>query len=915
MEQFIALTVSGVVAGAIYSLLGAGLVMTYSTTGVFNFAHGAIAFVTAFVYYQLHSGLDIAVAPAAIFSVFVFAPLLGLLLNRLIFLPMADADPVPKIVATIGLLVALPALTLWITDILINTVGISLAPTLNVVQPAGIGPVPPETWSITDILQVNSDQVIVLITAAVAALGLAVLLRRTSLGLRMRAAVERRPLAAARGVNTRHMASLTWGLGCLLAGAAGVVGAPLFSLVPATYTSLLFIAATAAVLGQLKSIPITFLAGLGIGVTQAWVAGYVSFADTVTGFTTSVPFILMIVGLLVLGKAKGRVASQPAESIIPVDYLRALPLWRRALPWAIAVAALCIYSAAFADNYRLGLIAKGLGFSLIFLSFVVVTGLGGMVSLSQATFVSMAGLVTGMLVSHDWPLVLAMVVGIASATLAGMIVALPALRLGGVPLALATLALATLCYNLLFAWEALGNGQAGWRIRRPSLGPIDLKDNRTLVFFALGVLGIVLVGVCNFWRSPSGRAVLAVRSAPPAAAAVGVWSVRAKLKVFALSATIAGLGGVMLATIGGNVSRATFPPEAGLLWLAVIVLFGVRRPAAALVAGMVFALSPEVVGWFTTSAYVPAILFGLGGIQLATAPDGVVTMMGGLRHHRARARLAAEPTPVDLDHPDEQVVADIETTGLDPALLHRSNGTSAPESAESPVLELDGLSSGYGPVPVLRRVSISVPAGAMVALLGPNGAGKSTLCQAAIGLLPATAGSVRLDGDDVTSLRPDERARRGLLYIPESRGIFPGLSVEDNLAIGLPRREDREQVYESTPLLHQRRKLSAGTLSGGEQQILSLAPLAVRPPRVLVVDEPSLGLAPMVVERVMRLLDDLRRQGVAILIVEEKATHVLEYTQQVTLLDRGQTIWSGSADGDSYETIASRYLHAGASTT
>src|SRR6478735_8676123 len=621
MERFLVLTISGGVSGAVYSLLAVGLVLTYSTSGIFNFAHAAVAYTTAFLFYELNTGLGWPVWLSAVVSIVVIAPGLGWLLDQLIFSRLVRASQSAKIVATVGMMIAIPQIALWIVDVCIKTFGADIPTGDNIFSPPGLGPVRMHVWTFGDSIRIDSNQMIVLIAAAVSAIGLWFVVQRTRVGLAMRASVDRPDLAQSRGIDTKRVSSISWALGFGLAGLAGVVGAPLFSLTPAAYTTILFVAATAAVLGGLRSLPLAFAGGLLLGVAQSLVAGYATFATNIAGFSTAVPFIVLFVALLLLNHERGRVAGQVADADIPLERGSDLPAWRRFAPWIVAGAAGAIWFACFADVYWQGLLLKGLAYSIIFLSFTIVVGAGGMVSLAQASFVTMAALTTGLLISHGWPFVAAAAVGVAAAAVAGIVVAMPSIRLGGLALALATLALALIGERIFFTWDKFGNGSSGWRIPTPVIGPFDLRDPRTMAVVFAAVFAALGWMLHNLRRSRSWRAIVAVRTAPPAATSVGVSLTSARLLVFAFSAAVAGLGGILLSTFNTSINAASFPATTGLIWLSIVVLFGTRRTGAALVAGVVFAISPEVIGWFTDSTRVASILFGLGAIQLAKTPD------------------------------------------------------------------------------------------------------------------------------------------------------------------------------------------------------------------------------------------------------------------------------------------------------
>jgi branched-chain amino acid transport system ATP-binding protein len=228
-----------------------------------------------------------------------------------------------------------------------------------------------------------------------------------------------------------------------------------------------------------------------------------------------------------------------------------------------------------------------------------------------------------------------------------------------------------------------------------------------------------------------------------------------------------------------------------------------------------------------------------------------------------------------------------------------------------PLLLVEGLTAGYGDTVVLRDVNLSVGPGSVVAVLGPNGAGKTTLLKTVSGLLKPSAGTIRLRGEAIEGKGADYIARQGLCHIPEGRGIFPSLTVAENIVLQARKGEEkraRDRVMEVLPALSSRLHQVAGSLSGGEQQVLALARAYVTDPALVVVDEASLGLAPVIVDRVFEALARIAARGTALLLVEQYVTRALALADHVYLLDRGRVAWSGpAADVDGAE-IASRYL-------
>ncbi|WP_407836425.1 ATP-binding cassette domain-containing protein [Streptomyces sp. DSM 116496] len=998
MGDLLAFVLSGLVSGALYALLATGLVLSYSASGLFNFAHGATAYLCALTFYELHSGLGWPAVPAALLVVLVLAPGLGWALDRLMFRRLAQVGETAQIVATIGLLVALPAAGLWTVELLTDA-GAPLKPAENQFGLPGVGPSPAKSWQLTADVGIDSDQLITWVATALVAVALWVLMRHTRLGLRLRAAVDNRSLTELRGIDADRLSSVAWMIASGLAGLAGVLATPLLGLSAHDFTLFLFVSATAAVIGRFASVPLAFAGGLGLGVLQNLVVGYASFADSITGFRTAVPFLILFGGLLVLTR-RARAAGTAAVDVASPDHLAGAPWGRRWGVWTAGAVLLCTAFYTVTTPFWSGLLAQGLALALVFMSFTVVTGLGAMVSLAQGTFVTGAALVAGLLMSRGWPFFAALAVGTCVAALLGALVALPALRLGGRSLALATLALAFLADQVLFQMRWLRNGDSGWSIPRPVIGPVDLSDDRALGVALVLLVAAVAAGLSALRGSPSGRAMLAVRSAPAAAMASGVSVLRTKLLLFTLSAGLAGFGGVMYASYNTRITATDFTAMTGLVWLAVVVAAGVRRPQYAVVAGLVFAVAPRVMAdYVTESAHLPVILFGLAGLALANDPDGYCAAVP-VRRARRRAGSAAgtgasaaagassgavpgardvgkaeaaavpaarvggggvgpaglsptpplpetglRPDPSGAPPPDPRASnageagcagarggapvsgrggvgespagqpAAAGTAPDRPARAHATGETPPPSrpargqaTPEPPALELRGVTAGYDGGLVLHGVDLVVRCGEILAVLGPNGAGKSTACRVAAGALPVVGGTVHVAGRDATRDGAVGRSRAGVLLAPEGRGIFPSLSIEENLALYLRDPGERDAVYDRFPRLRERRTVPAGSLSGGEQQMLALAPLLQRPPGVLIADEPSLGLAPRVVDEVYGLLMELRAAGTALLLVEEKAAEILGIADTVAYLSQGRVSWCGPRSEVEADRLTEAYL-------
>jgi branched-chain amino acid transport system ATP-binding protein len=227
------------------------------------------------------------------------------------------------------------------------------------------------------------------------------------------------------------------------------------------------------------------------------------------------------------------------------------------------------------------------------------------------------------------------------------------------------------------------------------------------------------------------------------------------------------------------------------------------------------------------------------------------------------------------------------------------------------MLTLESVTAGYGDTTVLRKVDFTVADGEVVALLGPNGAGKTTLLRTATGLVKPRSGKIALDSADLTGEAPHRYTRRGICHLPEGRGIFPSLTVRENLTMqarGIDVRTVLGEVTALFPALAKRLGQTAGSLSGGEQQMLALSRAYITKPKVILVDEPSLGLAPRIIDQIYDLLGQLAARGVSLVVVEQYVQRALALADKVYILSRGEVIHVGSANELDPDEIYQRYL-------
>jgi branched-chain amino acid transport system permease protein len=656
----------GTPPGTVFALIALGFVLTYKTSGVFNLAFGAQAYISAAMYFQAHVTWGWPILPALGLSVFVLAPAIGLVLERLIFRHLRTGSSVAKLVVALGLSVALPNLF----DVIIGFEPVAGRTPQGIV--AGGASVFYDPFGV---YAFSRDELMAIGVAVIGMVALAALFRLTAIGLRMRAVVESPRMAELNGIRSDRVSAFSWALSSLFAGMAGVLIAPRFNTLAAPdFFNLVVVAIAAAAIGRLVSLPRALAGGLGLGILIAfintflprWSDAHAWLRPLQENVTPAMPFLVLF-GVLVLWPAirRSRDIADPLSGVDPPPPSLAAATRSAALTRSTRVFALVFLSVAGvvvftrADASWLFLVTQAVILSTIYLSITVITGFAGQISLCQGTFAAIGGFSVFQLADrHGMSVLLAAVIGAAIAAVVGALLSLPVLRLGGVWVAIATLAFAFFFDAVIVKLPWVGGGGTsllqGTRVPRPTLGPWDFADDRAFLVLALVVFVVVSVAVIQIREGTTGRTLRALRGSEVAAEAIGISPARARVTAFAVSAFIAGLGGAMLSIHQHNVNYGNnFSPFAALFWLVLVVSLGSRTVEGAAQAGAAFALFDAVLlrgalfGWLLRSAdRIPAafpvspkwrfILFGLGTIQFARHPEGLV------EHGKRRAALRVE---------------------------------------------------------------------------------------------------------------------------------------------------------------------------------------------------------------------------------------------------------------------------------
>jgi branched-chain amino acid transport system permease protein len=628
VEDFITFTILGISLAATYAVAASGLVVTYTTSGIFNFAHGAIGAFGAFAYWQLLDW-DVPELPAVAIVLLVVAPAVGWLIERVIMRGLQNVSEVIRIVVPIGLLFGMIALIPIIWDPASNSYVVEPFFGDSKVTIFGAG--------------VRYHQLLTIVVAGVVAVGLRFFLFGTRSGVAMRAVVDDRPLAVLNGSRPDRSSSLSWSLGCSLAALSGILVASILSMEVVTLTFLVVNAYAAAVVGRLASLPRTFLGALILGLLQSYAVGYLrdnpSFlpddVDLITNLRLAVPVIMLFVVLLAIPHAQLRAHGliRSREVVPRPDVVRS------AIGGVVLVAVVAVVSGFLSGSDLLSW-SRGLALALIMLSLVPLIGYGGQISLAPMTFAGLGGFAVARWGDGS---VLGLVAAVVLSALVGLLVSLPALRLRGIYLALSTLAFAYFVEKVVFTQRALFPTTA---LPVERLGPVQ-GDRAYMIFLAVA---FSLVGLLVVWirLGPFGRRLQAMKDSPAACATLGLNLTRTKMQVFALSAGIAGLGGALLAGVSENMSVEEYFAVQNLPVLLMAVVGGIAYVSGSLVGGLLLASFAIIGQWVPTfevagmdgQDLVDDLLLlmpALAGLNLGRNPNGVVNEVGRqLRERRQR---------------------------------------------------------------------------------------------------------------------------------------------------------------------------------------------------------------------------------------------------------------------------------------
>jgi ABC-type branched-subunit amino acid transport system ATPase component/ABC-type branched-subunit amino acid transport system permease subunit len=879
----------GAVLGSISALIAVGMVLIYRANRVINFAQGDLGAVASILGVSLIVGRHWSFFPA--FAVgLVAAVLLGGAVEFLIIRRFAKAPRLILTVVTIGVALLCQAGELGIPKLF----GYDVAPQSF-----------PRPFDFTLHWQpvvFRGSHLFAFLLVPLVAGGVGLFLRKARFGKAMRAAAESADRALLLGIPVRVVNTVVWMGAAGLSALASELRTPLVGVSIGTPLgpALLLRALAAAVIARMESLPIAFASAIGLGMVEQavlWDRGNTYVIDGVLFF--------VIMGALLLQRRSGssRAEDRQTSSWSVVREVRPIPPELRDVPevrWGLRlvsglVVAILVVVPAFLDVAKANLFGTFVIYAMVGASLLVLTGWAGQISLGQMAFVGLGAAVAGVLFQHHWSFFPTLLVAGLAGVIVSVVVGIPALRVRGPFLAVATFALALSANSFflnqqLFPWLV---PKFSPRVVRPLLfGKFDLETEHAEYWFLLVVLALVFLSVRAVRASRTGRVLIAARDNDRATQSYGVNVTRARLVAFAYSGFLAAFAGALFVYQQHGLSRSSFRPEESLNVFAMAV-FGGLGSLPGVIAG---------AAWFTLLTYafhVQALQLLSTGVGLLVVlmfvPGGLTQLIYGLRDWLlrivARRRGIVVPSLLADEADDPQADADERA---------RRAVAAVPPGLDD-ILTVRGLDVAYGQTQVLFGVDLSVARGELLALLGTNGAGKSTLLNAVCGLVAPSAGTVVFDGGEITGLGANRTAGLGLIMVPGGKGVFPSLTVAENLELaGWLYQGDRQylaaaraEVLGYFPILEERWQEEAGNLSGGEQQMLTLGQAFIAKPKLLLIDELSLGLAPIVVEQLLEIVKAIHARGTTVVLVEQSVNVAITLAQRACFMEKGEVRFDG----------------------
>jgi ABC-type branched-subunit amino acid transport system ATPase component/branched-subunit amino acid ABC-type transport system permease component len=880
--------VNGLVTGAVFSLIGVGLVLTYRTSGVFNFAHGALVTASAFIFYQVHVEWGVSWPIAALVAVLIAGPGLGLAME-----PLAEAvgrsSLATRVTATVGV-------ALIIQAAIILLYGQGNPPIIPVFLGTGIVRIGG--------LNVQVAQLVTFLVAAIATAALTIFLRRGRLGLAMRAVVASPDLLDVSGTNPTGVRRRAWMIGATLAALSGVLLAALLPLDSIALTLLVVQGFAAAAIGWFRSLPLTFLGGLLLGllasVTTKWFT-----TGVLAGVPSALPFLIFF-AILVFAPRRRLTDVAPIVSAWR-------PLWTAPAPLQIGGSAALLVGLALVPTFagiHLTAWTVAVASILIFLSLGLLVRTAGLVSLCHVAFAAIgAAAFSHLAVDAHLPWLIAMLGTGLIAMPIGALLAVPAIRFPGLYLALATFGFGVLLEAMFYTTSFMfGTSGFGLDEPMPHLSWLTIDTARGYYYVVLAFAAATCLLVVAVDRGRLGRLLRVMADSPTALAASGTSVNMTRVVVFAIATGIAAVGGALAAVAQGTISTTSYPPLLSLNYFVLTVIAVGGVPWYAVLASLGMFIVPSYVSGESTPFWLQ-LAFGLFAVLYAITPParrGVPPVIAD-----AIDQVFRRPSAVAAG--SAVVVTNARSAhGGTPVARRVADGRQSGGG-----LRVRNLSVAFGGLKAVQDVSLNAPVGRVTGLIGPNGAGKTTTFNACFGLLRPSGGEVSFGDVSLASKSPATRAQLGLGRSFQRMQLCDSLTVWENVAIGMegllaggnpatqmlatPRaattvKDATADALQLCDISHLA-KATVGTLSTGQRRLVELARLLAGTSKMLLLDEPSSGLdareSHHLGEVVSRAVSD---RGIGVLLVEHDMDLVMRICEHIYVLDFGVLLFEGSPD-------------------
>ncbi|MER7453430.1 ATP-binding cassette domain-containing protein [Nocardia beijingensis] len=866
MADLLPFLIAGIVSGSVYGLAAVGLVLTYRTSGLFNFAHGAMATVSAFAFYTLHVTNGVAWPIAAAICVLGVGAALGFLLELLARSVGRSALEL-RIAATVGILLFIEAgATLLYGQKRTRVVPIFL----------------PEGGFTVAGVQVQWSAVTTFLAAVVVTGALSLALRFSRRGIAMRAVVENSDLLDMAGTSPISTRRWAWCVGTSLAALSGVLFAPLLPLNPMHLTLLVLQAFGAAAIGRFTNLPGSFGGGLLIGMLAA-VATHYFTTGPLSGVSAALPFLALFMVLLFLPRRRPEERDRGAHR---VRSAWTAPLVLR-LTGGVVVLVILWLAPEFARLHVTDW-TVGLAMVIVFLSLGLLVRTSGQISLCHVAFAAIgASAFSHFAVDRHLPWLVALLAAGLVVVPIGAVLSIPAIRLGGLYLALATFGFGVVLQVMFYAEDYMF-GTSGLGLKMPRPYAFGLDSDSAFYRLVLAVTIVVTAAMVMLHNSRLGRLLRGLADSPSALSTSGVTVEITSVIVFCISAFLAALGGALAGMAQTTVSADSYQPLQSVIYFAVIVIMIGREPWYALLAAAALVIVPSYLTGNEVALRLQ-LVFGALAVAVAITADRL-RIPATVRRHLDRV--------FGRDEPRMGIPSTAPLRTVPPA-----------------VLRVRDLTVRFGGVVAVDGFSFDVATGRITGLIGPNGAGKTTTFDACTGLVEIQAGEIRLGEREITRSSTARRARLGLGRTFQRTELLNSLTVYENVAMGaegplaaanplahvFPAWGDSRRVHAAAwaamvlcdidSIAHSR----VGSLSTGQRRLVELARCLAGPYRILLLDEPSSGLDRSETARFGRILRTVVAQrGVGILLVEHDMSLVLELCEEIFVLDFGRPIFRGT---------------------